>query len=345
MQGHQTQNGNLQQGRMSFVWRIAAKEKSFKAALKTASGGSGCVQPWDFRATTKVVVYSDAGLLTMNAAGGQTEYAEACPSGMVLIQGATFTMGSDKHYAEEAPTHRVAVDSFFIDRTPVTNRQFKDFVRATGYVTVAEKVPKAEDYPGALPHMLYAGSMVFQRSSGPVDLTNPANWWDFVKGANWRHPLGSKSGLFKHENHPVVHVAYEDALGLCRMGRQGTAERGRMGVRRARRAWRSGICLGRRIHAGRHSSWPIPGRASSRTQNLMDDGFERTSPVGRFPANGHGLHDMIGNVWEWTEDWWSGPPCRQSGKGVLHAAEPAWRQRGETATIRGSRRSASRARW
>ena len=135
---------------------------------------------------------------------------------MVHIAGGTFRMGSDKHYPEEAPVHRVTVGGFFIDRTPVTNRQFKEFVRATGHVTVAEIVPDARDYPGALPKMLYAGSLVFSPPNHPVDLRNWGQWWTFLRGANWRRPDGPKSNINVLDNHPVVHVAYADALAYAR---------------------------------------------------------------------------------------------------------------------------------
>ena len=230
--------------------------------------------------------------------------ATAATDGMILIPGGTFRMGSDAHYLEEAPAHAVQVDSFFIDRMPVTNRQFKQFVKATGYVTVAEQVPDAKDYPGALPHMLYAGSLVFQKSSGPVDLKNPGLWWAFVQGANWRHPLGRQSGLFKKETHPVVHVAYADALAYAHWaGKELPSEA----------EWEYAACGGlENTEFAWGDEFAPDGKQMANTwqgefpyQNLLTDGYERTSPVGIFPANGYGLHDMIGNVWEWTTDWWS----------------------------------------
>jgi len=227
-----------------------------------------------------------------------------CPPGMVFVPGGSFRMGSDAHYREEAPAHRVKVDGFFIDKTPVTNRQFKAFVKTTGYVTLAERVPDPKDYPGALPHMLFAGSLVFQKAAGPVDLRNPATWWDFVQGANWKHPLGAKSGLFRKENHPVVHIAYEDAAAYARWAGKELPTEAEWeyaawgGVEDAEFAWGNEFAPGGRQMA---NTW----QGDFPHQNLLDDGFERTSPVGFFPANGYGLHDMIGNVWEWTTDWWS----------------------------------------
>src|SRR5260370_4546207 len=134
---------------------------------------------------------------------------------MVLISGGTFRMGSDKHYPEEAPVHRVTVDSFLIDRTPVTNRQFKEFVKATGHVTFAEIAPDPKDYPGALPHMLYAGSLVFSPPSRQVDLRHWGEWWPFLKGAGWRHPYGPTSNIHNFDNHPVVHVSFAATLSYA----------------------------------------------------------------------------------------------------------------------------------
>jgi sulfatase modifying factor 1 len=123
---------------------------------------------------------------------------------MIWIPGGTFRMGSDQHYPEEAPVHRVSLNGFWIDRTPVTNRQFKDFVRATGHRTFAEIAPDPKNYPGALPHMLYAGSLVFTPLSHPIDLKNLDEWWTYAKGADWRHPYGPKSNINTRDNHPVV---------------------------------------------------------------------------------------------------------------------------------------------
>ena len=130
---------------------------------------------------------------------------------MVWIPGGTFSMGSDKHYPEERPVHRVTVDGFWMDRTPVTNERFARFVAATNHVTLAEVTPKAEDYPGALPDQLFAGSLVFVKPAGPVDLTHMANWWHWMRGADWRHPYGPGSTNDGIDHHPVVHVAFSDA--------------------------------------------------------------------------------------------------------------------------------------
>jgi len=135
---------------------------------------------------------------------------------MVRVTGGTYRMGSDRHYPEEAPVHSVHVDAFWIDRHPVTNRQFREFVRSTGHVTFAEIPPDPKDYPGALPHMLYAGSLVFTSPAHPVDLRDWSQWWQFLKSADWRHPFGPNSNINGLDGHPVVHVAYSDALAYAR---------------------------------------------------------------------------------------------------------------------------------
>lgn len=221
---------------------------------------------------------------------------------MVKIQGGTFLMGSDSHYSEEAPVHRVSVDSFFIDRTPVTNRQFKTFVRETGYITVAEKVPDAKDYPGALPNMLYAGSLVFSPPPNVTDLRDWGQWWTLMKGANWRRPYGPTSNINTLDSHPVVHVAYADALAYAKwLGKDLPTEAewefaARGGLDGVEYAWGDELTPN-----GQHMANTWQGNFP--VENLGIDGYVRTSPVTAFPPNSYGLYDMIGNVWEWTRDW------------------------------------------
>ena len=233
---------------------------------------------------------------------------------MVSIQGGTFRMGSDRHYAEEAPVHRVTVASFLIDRTPVTNRQFRKFVNATNYVTFAEVAPDPKHYPGALPHMLKAGSLVFTPRVHPVDLRDWELWWTFRFGANWRHPHGPRSSISGLDDHPVVHVAYRDAEAYARWaGKELPTEAewefaARGGLDGAEYAWGGELAPG-----GQHMANTWQGGFPH--ENLASDGYRRTSPVLAFPPNGHGVFDMIGNVWEWTTDWFS-------GRHVADAAKP-----------------------
>jgi len=222
---------------------------------------------------------------------------------MIWIPGGAFRMGSDQHYVEEAPAHRVIVDGFWMDATPVTNAQFAAFVGATGHVTMAERKPDPRDYPGALPHMLRAGSLVFSPTSRPVSLQDWSQWWSFRFGADWRHPLGPGSSVRGLDDHPVVHVAYCDALAYARWaGKRLPTEAqweyaARGGLEGAEFAWGDELTPG-----GRHmaNTW----QGAFPFQNTAEDGYERTSPVGSYPANGYGLFDMIGNVWEWTCDWY-----------------------------------------
>jgi formylglycine-generating enzyme required for sulfatase activity len=226
------------------------------------------------------------------------------PAGMAWIPGGAFRMGSNDHYPEEAPVHRAVVDGFWIDQTPVTNRQFAAFVAATGHVTFAETVPDARDYPGALPHMLFAGSLVFRKTRGPVDLTQWGLWWELCRGAWWREPYGPGSSILGLEDHPVVHVAYGDALAYARWaGKDLPTEAewefaARGGLDGAPFAWGTMMRPKGRIMA---NTW----QGAFPYRNTKEDGWEATSPVGSFPANGYGLSDMIGNVWEWTQDFWA----------------------------------------
>ena len=230
--------------------------------------------------------------------------ADAPHPNMIRIPGGTFRMGSDHHYPEEAPAHQVSVEEFWIDRTPVTNRQFKEFVRATGHKTTAEIPPDPKDYPGAQLHMLYAGSLVFTPPNHAVDLRDWSQWWQFVKGADWRHPTGPKSNINVLDNHPVVHVSFADAQAYAAWaGKELPTEAeweyaARGGLDGAEFAWGSELTPG-----GKHMANTWQGDFPN--QNRNEDGYERTSPVTAFPPNGYGVYDMIGNVWEWTTDWFT----------------------------------------
>ena len=223
---------------------------------------------------------------------------------MAWIKGGGFLMGSDFHYPEEAPAHRVTVDGFFVDPYLVTNRQFAAFVAATGYRTVAERALSPADYPGAAPAMLKPGALVFQKTRGPVDLRDIRNWWRWTPGAYWRHPEGRGSSVAARLDHPVVQVAFEDAEAYARWAGKSLpteaewefAARG--GLDGAEFVWGEALTPDGHQMA---NTW----QGEFPWQNLGTDEFERTSPVGAFPANGYGLSDMAGNVWEWTTDWFS----------------------------------------
>jgi formylglycine-generating enzyme required for sulfatase activity len=223
---------------------------------------------------------------------------------MVHIPGGTFRMGSEGHYPEERPVHSASVDAFWIDRAPVTNREFAAFVKATRHVTLAEIPPDPKDYPGALPEMLQPGSLIFRVPDGPVDLRNFMSWWTFCFGADWRHPYGPGSSIQGLDDHPVVHVAFKDAEAYARWaGKELPTEAewefaARGGLEDAEFAWGSDFAPdGRQMANTWQGTFPV--------ENTCLDGYERTSPVGAFPPNGYGLVDMIGNVWEWTTDWYS----------------------------------------
>jgi formylglycine-generating enzyme len=222
----------------------------------------------------------------------------------VFIPGGTFRMGSDRHYPEEAPAHLVKVADFWIDRAPVTNRQFRKFVNETGHLTLAELKPDARDYPGALPRMLKAGSLVFSPPKQVADPHGWPQWWHFKFGANWRRPYGPRTSISGLDDHPVVHIAYRDATAYAAWaGKELPTEAewefaARGGLDGAEFAWGDDFTPG---GSHRANTW----QGAFPQQNLASDGYERTSPVTAFPPNGYGLYDMIGNVWEWTADWWA----------------------------------------
>ena len=222
---------------------------------------------------------------------------------MVWIPGGTFLMGSNDHYPEEAPAHSVSVNGFWMDVHAVTNARFSSFVEATRYVTSAELAPNPEEYPGALPELLVPASVVFKRPAHRVDLNNHFNWWTYIAGANWRHPQGPGSSLKGLAKHPVVHVSYEDVEAYAQWaGKELPTEAewefaARGGLEAAEFTWGDEFTPG-----GDH--WANTWQGEFPTENLLEDGFEWTAPVGSFPPNEYGLYDMAGNVWEWTTDWY-----------------------------------------
>jgi formylglycine-generating enzyme required for sulfatase activity len=226
------------------------------------------------------------------------------PTGMTWIPGGQFWMGTQENQLPDAkPWHRVYVDGYWMDKTEVTNEQFSNFVKATGYVTVAERKPRQEDYPHAPPEKLVAGSVVFSPPDRPVALDNHFRWWNYVPGANWRHPEGPNSDIKGRMNHPVVHIAYEDAVAYCNWaGKRLPTEAefefaSRGGLDRKRYVWGDEF-----MPRGKHMANTFQGHFPD--SNTGEDGYRATAPVGSFPANGYGLFDMAGNVWEWTSDWY-----------------------------------------
>lgn len=222
---------------------------------------------------------------------------------MVWVPEGAFLMGSADYYPEERPVHRVSVDGFWMDEHAVTVAEFRRFVRATGHVTVAERPPVPAQYPGAAPDVLVPGSLVFTQPDGPVDLSDPRNWWSWVPGAQWRHPEGPGSSIDMRDRHPVTHVAYEDAAAFAAwagkaLPSEAEWERAaRGGIEGAIYSWGDDFHPRGRMMA---NTW----RGHFPWENLAPGG-PGTVPVKRFPPNGYGLFEMTGNAWEWTSDFFT----------------------------------------
>ena len=235
---------------------------------------------------------------------GNQSHTETPPSGnMVWIPGGSFMMGSNNHYEEEAPAHKVTVDGFWMDKYELTNAEFKKFVDETGYITFCEKPPNPEDYPGALPEMLVPASVVFLKPDHAVSRDNVYNWWTYIPGANWKHPFGPDSTIEGKGNFPVVQLVYEDVEAYAKWaGKEIPTEAewefaARGGLEEKEYAWGDEMYPDEKAMA---NTW----QGEFPYENTLADGFELIAPVGSFPPNGYGLYDIIGNVWEWTSDWY-----------------------------------------
>jgi formylglycine-generating enzyme required for sulfatase activity len=245
------------------------------------------------------------------------------PSGMVWIPGGEFTMGTDDPHsmANERPAHRVRVDGFWMDVHDVTNAEFRKFVDATGYVTTAERAPDWEEMKKQLPpdapkpaaDKLVPGSLVFTPTPQAVPLNDLSAWWRWVPGANWRHPAGPDSCIEGKDDYPVVQVSWDDAVAYAtwagkRLATEAEWERAaRGGLDGKRFVWGNEFQPG-----GKHLANTYQGQFPVR--DTAEDGYAGTSPVGAFPANGYGLYDMAGNVWQWCGDWYRADANEQSSK-------------------------------
>ena len=272
--------------------------------------------------------------------------ATATPKGMVWIPGGEFSMGAAKSgeaicsisgiagpTGDAQPVHRVMVDGFWMDTTEVSNEQFAEFVAATGYVTIAEIKPTQEEFPTAPPENLVAGSIVFTPTQAPVRMNNHLQWWAYVPGADWRHPTGPDSTIVGREKFPVVQIAYDDAVAYAKWaGKRLPTEAewefaARGGAAGKIYAWGDEFNPGGKFQANTYQGkFPVAGGDSG------EDGFKGIAPVGQFPPNGYGLHDVAGNVWEWCSDWYrddayalSKPPdgAAKNPKGPASSRDPS----------------------
>lgn len=235
------------------------------------------------------------------------------PEGMVWIPGGEFSMGCEDprskpdggpdSMVDARPIHRVSVDGFWIDATEVTNDQFNAFVQATGYVTIAEQTPKAEDFPGAPPENLVAGSVVFNPPVEPIPLDNHYRWWSYAKGANWQHPMGPDSNLQGRGNFPVVQIAFSDAQAYARWAGKRLPTEAEWEY--AARGGQAGECYAWGNDLRPQGKWMAnTWQGQFPLKDLAEDGFAGIAPVAQFPPNRFGLYDMAGNVWEWCSDWY-----------------------------------------
>ena len=301
------------------IWKLSSTRPASAAHAVRPSTSSAVPTPAESMTAEATVPTSNLFAATVP---NKTVPPGKNPLGMVWIPGGEFSMGAQdppdmehdqvsmKATRDSRPVHRVYVDGFWMDKTDVTNAEFAKFVAATHYVTEAERTPKAEDFPGAPPENLVAGSVVFAAPDHPVPLDNYLAWWSYVKGANWRHPTGPGSDIKGKDNYPVVHVSYDDAKAYAKWAGKRLPTEAEWEF-----AARGGL-------TGKPFVWGDTFRPNNKNmantfqghfpdKNTDDDGFKATSPVTTFPPNGYGLYDMAGNVWQWTSDWYRPDYYRQ----------------------------------
>ncbi len=237
--------------------------------------------------------------------------------GMVYIPTDTFWIGCEEpSFIDVQPIHQVHINSFWMDKTLVTNEQFASFVHATGYKTIAERKPQAKDFPGAPPEKLVPGALVFTAPSYPVSLHSHYQWWRYIPGANWQHPEGPASNIKKRWHHPVVQVAYDDTIAYTHWaGKRLPTEAefeyaARGGLDRKQFSWGDNLKPGGKWQA---NIW----QGNFPSNNTSEDGFYTTASVASFPANGYGLYDMTGNVWEWCADWYRADYYKSFSPGTI----------------------------
>jgi len=250
------------------------------------------------------------------------EASSACPSDMVYIPGGSFTMGSDHpDFVEEKIAEDVTVSSFCIEIHEVTNAQFAQFVKAIGYVTVAERPLSKEQFPNLSDGERSPGSLVFKPPEKGIQQLAYLSWWQWTPGANWRHPFGPDSDIQGKDDHPVVHIAYEDAAAYANWaGKQLPTEAQWEYAARGGR-FNTIFTWGNQYSPKQANTW----QGKFPFFNQQQDGFVGIAPVGSFPPNGFGLFDMTGNVWEWTADWF-----RIDRRGMEHSFNPAGPSRAES---------------
>ena len=292
------------------LW-IAQREAAQTASAGSPASATSSAEPMPAAAgtTTSPSTTPGFGPTVANTAKAPTP----APAGMVWIPGGEFSMGaadspSDGEVGMQAtkdsrPVHRVYVDGFFMDATDVTNAEFARFVKATSYVTVAERKPRQEDYPTAPPENLVAGSVVFSPPDHAVPLNDHFQWWSYVKGANWRHPTGPNSNIAGKENYPVVQIAYEDAVAYAEWaGKRLPTEAEWEFAARGGLAGKPFVWGGEFTPDGKWMANTHQGHFPN--QDTGTDGHVGIAAVKSYPPNGYGLYDMAGNVWQWTSDWY-----------------------------------------